>query len=108
MNFNTQICTTREQSSRLLAMGVKKETADMHYDLTTSCITPQVGGVGVCSYGCQKGYIEPAWSLHRLIAMCPDFVIAEQCNHENLYGQVIANIKFAIEEGTFDEKYLEE
>ena len=108
MNFITQICTTREQSSRMLALGVKKETADMHYDLTVSCIKPQVGSVEVFSYGYQKGYIEPAWSLHRLIAMCPDFVIAEQKNREKLYEEVIANIKFAIEEGSFDVKYLEE
>lgn len=29
MKFNSQICTTREQSERLLALGLKKETADM-------------------------------------------------------------------------------
>ena len=29
MNFNSQICTTREQSEHLLALGLKKETADM-------------------------------------------------------------------------------
>nr|DAE17985.1 MAG TPA: hypothetical protein [Siphoviridae sp. ctr8v12] len=29
MNFNTKIATTREQSERLLALGVKPETADM-------------------------------------------------------------------------------
>lgn len=110
MNFNTQICTTREQSSRLLALGVKRETADMYYDLAVSCSEPQVGSVEVYRYGYryEKGYIEPAWSLHRLIAMCPDFVIAEQKNHEKLYEQVISNIKFAIEEGTFNERYLEE
>ena len=28
-NINSQICTTREQSERLLALGLKKETADM-------------------------------------------------------------------------------
>ena len=27
--FNSQICTTRDQSERLLALGLKKETADM-------------------------------------------------------------------------------
>ena len=27
--FNSQICTTREQGERLLALGLKKETADM-------------------------------------------------------------------------------
>lgn len=31
MKFNSQICTTREQSERLLALGLKKETADMHW-----------------------------------------------------------------------------
>ena len=30
-NFNSQICTTKEQSERLLALGLKKETADMVY-----------------------------------------------------------------------------
>ena len=30
-NFKSQICTTREQSERLLALGLKKETADMHH-----------------------------------------------------------------------------
>ena len=30
-NFNSQICTTREQSERLLALGLKKETADCYY-----------------------------------------------------------------------------
>ncbi len=28
-NFKSQICTTREQSERLIALGLKKETADM-------------------------------------------------------------------------------
>ena len=35
LKFNSQICTTREQSERLLALGLKKETADMirpHYN----------------------------------------------------------------------------
>ena len=30
-NFKSQICTTREQSERLLSLGLKKETADMCY-----------------------------------------------------------------------------
>lgn len=36
MEFNTQICTTREQSERLLAMGLNPETADMHWHYTNS------------------------------------------------------------------------
>lgn len=31
LNFNSAICTSREQSERLLTLGLKKETADMHY-----------------------------------------------------------------------------
>ena len=31
LKFNSQICTTREQSQRLLDLGLKPETADMSY-----------------------------------------------------------------------------
>lgn len=31
MEFKSQICTTREQSKRLLALGLKPGTADMVY-----------------------------------------------------------------------------
>lgn len=31
IEFKSQVCTTREQSERLLALGLKKETADMVY-----------------------------------------------------------------------------
>lgn len=36
MNFKSQICTTREQSERLFALGLKPETADMVYHFTKS------------------------------------------------------------------------
>ena len=36
MEFKSQICTTREQSKRLLDMGLKPETADMVYHFTKS------------------------------------------------------------------------
>lgn len=36
MEFKSQICTTREQSERLLSLGVKPETADMVYHHTNS------------------------------------------------------------------------
>lgn len=35
LKFNSQICTTKDQSERLLALGLKRETADcviMYYD----------------------------------------------------------------------------
>ena len=36
MEFKSQICTTHEQSKRLLALGLKPETADMVYHHTKS------------------------------------------------------------------------
>lgn len=117
MNFNTQICTTREQSSRLLALGVKKGTADMVWIAEMGYDAKNFRTYDTGDYFLRPiDYLEgeeyrenvPAWSLHRLIAMCPDFVIDEQRNHEKLYEEVISNIKFAIEEGSFNERYLEE
>lgn len=77
MKFNSQICTTKEQSERLLALGLKKETADMeiHSFKDDEQETFETGYAN-------KGYMEPefaeivdcfpAWSLHRLIEMLPD------------------------------------
>lgn len=76
-NFTSQICTTKEQSERLLALGLKKETADMeiHSFKDDEQETFETGYAN-------KGYMEPefaeivdcfpAWSLHRLIEMLPD------------------------------------
>lgn len=36
MEFKSQIATTREQSERMLALGIKPETADMVYHYTKS------------------------------------------------------------------------
>ncbi len=63
-NFKSQICTSREQSERLLALGLKPETADMRWERISekyayypSTKTPYVSSD------------IPAWSLHRLIEM---------------------------------------
>jgi hypothetical protein len=106
MNFNTQICTTREQSSRLLAMGVKKETAD--------CFIWECDGKDYMALNSPEAAIDEslgdivAWSLHRLIAMCPMSVVGYSNNYWQMYESVISEIKWAIEEGMFDEEYLEE
>lgn len=64
--FNSQICTSREQSERLLALGLKKETADMrrpHYNEHTPWVIDE--------RDCLNEHWLPAWSLHRLIEMMP-------------------------------------
>ena len=68
MNFTSQICTTKEQSERLLALGLKKETADMclHGTVDISFTQPFSRLAKIVSYP-----IIPAWSLHRLIEMMP-------------------------------------
>ena len=84
LNFNSQICTTREQSERLLALGLKEETADMKYP----CTREYYGGVlteGTSSLPIIidtedddiTEYDTPAWSLHRLIEMMPLDVVPE-------------------------------
>ena len=75
--FNSQICTSIEQSKALLALGLKKETADMYwfrYDVdeyklcTNSWIEVQSDEEYFTHY---KSFCIPAWSLHRLIEMMP-------------------------------------
>ena len=64
-NFKSQICTTREQSERLLALGLKKETADMWYPhFAKTCPIPLIDEVLTTDD-------IPAWSLGRLIEMLP-------------------------------------
>lgn len=71
MKFNSQICTSREQSERLLALGLKKETADMVW-------THAYYGTWVVTASENPLYEEsdtvPAWSLGRLIEMLPGLI----------------------------------
>lgn len=87
MKFNSQICTTREQSERLLALGLKKETADMeiHSFKDDEQETFETGYAN-------KGYMEPelaeivdcfpAWSLHRLIEIIPSNIIKNEKRYD--------------------------
>lgn len=77
MNFNSQICTTREQSEHLLALGLKKETADMALtEFDDRSWRPIVTWIEYNDYY-DASFPEfetvdiPAWSLHRLIEMIP-------------------------------------
>lgn len=77
MNFTSQISTTEEQSKKLLALGLKAETADMRYQIhyfdfdgmSLECIhTLELDP----PFNNDKHI--PAWSLHRLIEMMPSFI----------------------------------
>ena len=125
--FKSQICTTREQSERLLALGLKKETADMrrpHYNEHTPWVIDE--------RDCLNEHWLPAWSLHRLIEMMSDFcdvdgeegvwccesrvilgyrsVMTEDWlimwNKPSLYDNIIDCIEWQIKEGYFNKEYL--
>lgn len=73
-NFNSQICTTREQSERLLALGLKKETADMTIHIknddgwyvTAEPFYEWEDDMNTIPCLEETEPILPAWSLHRL------------------------------------------
>ena len=102
--FNSQICTSREQSERLLALGLKRETADM-------CWIAMSGGYYIYatpwSYH-SRGKDIPAWSLHRLLSLYNlhyiEFMNDEEI--ESVYDIVIDAIEQAIKEGYFNKEYL--
>ena len=115
--FKSQICTTREQSERLLALGLKKETADMFYDYCkdrigyTWYLVPKPATLG------DKRSI-PAWSLHRLIEMIDDECVIHLSNFSisgkvftisnNLYDNICNCIEWLIKKGYFNKEYLKE
>lgn len=85
-NFKSQPCTSREQSTRLLTLGIKKETADCtlfrrsknaEWEISTDAYIDWVKEILPLELGYTHEDIIPAWSLHRLIEMMPLDVIPE-------------------------------
>lgn len=120
MKFNSQICTTRVQSERLLALGLKKVTAD--------CVVSSIGSKDRLIHTKEPIFVTEslnskripnylAWSLHRLLLLLPteytydidfqrimqDFVFGSQ----DMYDEVISCIETLIEAGYFYQEYLE-
>ena len=124
-NFNSQICTTREQSERLLALGLKKETADMcgtkMAAIRGTFYVPELAPTNMVSWR-----HTPAWSLHRLIEMLKNSritisfiekdtaIIVERygvfqnvCEiWDNTYENICDAIEWLIKEGYFNKEYL--
>ena len=121
-NFKSSVCTSREQSEQLLSLGLKKETADMHWayhsvTATRYIVAHPCDGVGECI---------PAWSLHRLIEIVPSTInkmlwfsvtpytalydsvdyIKSFDSKDNIYDNLIDCIEWLIEEGYFPKEYL--
>ncbi|MBR5835190.1 MAG: hypothetical protein IKY66_03405 [Bacteroidales bacterium] len=110
MKFNSQICTTREQSERLLSLGLKKETADMiHVDYGGRNYMIRPYDWLPTSEADMEKYI-PAWSLHRLWEMAAISQVGLGAVGEiaKLYDLVINNIESLILIGSFKKEYLED
>lgn len=127
LKFNSAICTSRVQSEHLLALGLKKETADM----TIHVKNDDSWYMTTDSYYEWEDDILPAWSLGRLIEMMPLDVVPEggldNCftliknypkgysveydgfsyyHKENIYDTIIDGIEHLIKEGYFNKEYL--
>ena len=99
--FKSAICTSLSQSERLLALGLKKETADCYWTKPFGDWIAIVGG----------GKIDedniPAWSLHRLLLLLDCAYIELDAN--NPFEDCITRIEFMIKESKiFNKDYLEE
>lgn len=117
-NFNSQICTTREQSDRLLALGLNKETADC----ALLPLTDKVTSVLVKPTTNDIKFTIPAWSLGRLIKLMPrtaimhtqegdtsidiDMYAIEILVSDDPIAEAVSIIEWLIKEGNFNNEYL--
>ena len=118
MKFTSQACTTKEQSERLLALGLKKETADcvaMSLVSIDSVIWAEYTMRIIEVLDSKKIPNYPAWSLHRLmeIVMKGDKLgcITHNIHQNNVstyYELVISSIEHLIKIDEFNKEYLEE
>lgn len=112
IEFKSQICTTKEQSEKLLALGLKKKTADMYYPMEKE--GGELPKIADSFFG-PVGNSLPAWSLHRLVEIMFKGDIKGFVGyniHANnvgiMYEYAISNIEALIKMGSFNKDYLEE
>ena len=112
LKFNSQVCTTREQSQRLLDLGLKPDTADMYYAEGSE------DAEGDIEYHLRirrewedllRSNDIPAWSLHRLIELYSDVEdTSSLCIKDVSYKLLIFCIEKAIHCGFFNKEYLKQ
>ena len=117
MEFTSQICTTEEQSKRLLALGLNAETADMSYQvkffdpfpqLLVDCIPSLLMHPPIND----KERFIPAWSLHTLIEICNKSQVGITIDiynevFDDTYDNLISIIERLIGLDKFNKKYLD-
>lgn len=118
--FKSQICTTKPQSEALLALGLKKETADMRLIWLYRYRDEDYYQPMPNDFSTSNDDI-PAWSLHRLLFLIPkevnidgfkfplrSDVIMRLEDADFIYQRLIGIIERVIQEGYFNKDYLEE
>jgi hypothetical protein len=119
MNFKNQISTSREQSERLLSLGLKPETADMCYidDFLLSLTDEEMQDL-------------PSWSLSRLLDIMPESIFIKSDRRAlklyppvvayvydngaaffdsmNIFENIIDMIDWLIQNGHFNKEYLKQ
>lgn len=120
-NFKSSVCTSREQSERLLALGLKKETADCrHWAYTKDSKGNPIPKrnqrwftrIGTDESAQVCGFMDttfiPAWSLHRLIKLAygnwDEDIVPIYLG--NSYDMLIGRIEFQVKQGKFNKEYL--
>lgn len=112
MEFNTQVCTTREQSERLLSMGLNPETADMIHFFDDRDDYP-VYHRWVCLpwKWNEEDLVDseniPAWSLHRLMIIA-NIGKSGFTNVDEAYNTCISLISSHIRFGLLNKEYLKQ
>ena len=104
LKFNSQICTTKEQSQRLLEMGLKPETADISHQY----IEAEWGWIiSPCdwNYCTMSEELIPAWSLHRLMEI-GNIENAGFFDIKNAYDTCISIISSHIKFGLLNKEYV--
>ena len=118
--FKSAICTSEEQSKRLLELGLKRETADMGlvyitHDFGGKEIEPEYLGESIGLWSCDERQTVfcsrqkqiPAWSLHRLLLLLNCAYVELDAN--NPFEDCITRIEFLIKESKiFNKDYLED
>lgn len=120
--FNSQVCTSVEQSKLLLELGLNPETADcQHFAYTTDSKGKPIPKrnqkwitrIGIDKYVQVCGFMSatfiPAWSLHRLLEMYVERYISCNVNLKELtFDWLIDEIGIHITGNDFNKEYLKQ
>lgn len=119
LKFNSSVCTTREQSQRLLELGLKPETADMKHFFDDRDDYSFFHHWKCFPYEWNEESLVdseniPAWSLHRLLEIAIKgnktfgLDITNKNNIDYCYERLICDIERLINVKAFNKEYLKQ